>query len=519
MAVLSCCQRKVSSASSCRRLARSSRSAARRASEDSSSSLASAISSISIRRTARSTSSTSTGRLSISMRSRLAASSTRSIALSGRKRAVTYRSDRVAAATIARVGDPDTVVHLVALLEPAQDADRVLDARLADEDLLEAALERRVLLDVLAELVERGRADHAQLAAGEHRLDHVAGVHRGVAGGARADDGVQLVDEGDDLPLGVGDLLEHGLEPLLELTAVLGAGDHGAEVQRHQALALQALRDVAGHHALGEALDDRRLADAGLADQDRVVLGAPGQHLDDAADLGVAADDRVDLAVAGALGEVDGVLLQRLERALRVGGGDLAVAADGAEGGQQGVAGGAGAGEHVAGLAVGAGEADQQVLGRDVLVAEGAGLLPRGVDHAQQLAGRRGRGHGRAADAGHAAQRRLGLGADVGRVGADRGQERTRDAVGLLQQGGEQVQRFERRLAAADGEPLGGGEGFLRTGRELALHGRRRASSRLGCGAPGSLPGGVVDRSNDHRVESVPLNLAASTRRPGRPLS
>ena len=53
------------------------------------------------RRTARSTSSTSTGRLSISMRSRLAASSTRSIALSGRKRAVTYRSDRVAAATIA----------------------------------------------------------------------------------------------------------------------------------------------------------------------------------------------------------------------------------------------------------------------------------------------------------------------------------------------------------------------------------------------------------------------------------
>jgi hypothetical protein len=63
--------------------------------------LASAISSISSRRTTRSTSSTSTGRLSISIRSRLAASSTRSMALSGRKRAVTYRSDRVAAATIA----------------------------------------------------------------------------------------------------------------------------------------------------------------------------------------------------------------------------------------------------------------------------------------------------------------------------------------------------------------------------------------------------------------------------------
>ena len=40
--------------------------------------------------------------------------------------------------------------------------------RLADEDLLEAPLEGGVLLDVLAVLVERGGADQAQLAAGQH---------------------------------------------------------------------------------------------------------------------------------------------------------------------------------------------------------------------------------------------------------------------------------------------------------------------------------------------------------------
>ena len=56
-----------------------------------------------------------------------------------------------------------------------------------DEHLLEAALERGVLLDVLAVLVERGGADHAQLAAGQHRLEHVAGVHRAL-GRAGADD-------------------------------------------------------------------------------------------------------------------------------------------------------------------------------------------------------------------------------------------------------------------------------------------------------------------------------------------
>ena len=130
-----------------------------------------------------------------------------------------------------RVLDADLVVDLVALLEPAQDRDRVLDARLADVHRLEAPLERGVLLDVLAVLVERGRADRAQLAAGQHRLEQVGGVDRAL-GRAGADDRVQLVDEQDDRALGVGDLLEHRLEPVLELAAVLGAGDQRADVER-----------------------------------------------------------------------------------------------------------------------------------------------------------------------------------------------------------------------------------------------------------------------------------------------
>ena len=187
--------------------------------------------------------------------------------------------------------DAHAVVHLVALLQAAQDRDRVLDRRLAHEHGLEPALERGVLLDVLAVLVERGRADHAQLTAREHRLDHVAGVDRAF-GAARAHDRVQLVDEGDDLALGVGDLLEHGLEPLLELAAVLRARDHRTDVERDHALAAQTVGNVALDDAPGEAFDDRGLADAGLTDEHRVVLRAARQHLDDPADLLVAADHR-----------------------------------------------------------------------------------------------------------------------------------------------------------------------------------------------------------------------------------
>ena len=92
-------------------------------------------------------------------------------------------------------------------------------------------------------------------------------------------------------------------------------------------LVLQALGHVAVGDAPGEALDDRGLADARLADQHRVVLGAPAEHLDDAADLVVAADDRIDLAVAGAVGEVLAVLLERGELLLGVLAGDAVAAA------------------------------------------------------------------------------------------------------------------------------------------------------------------------------------------------
>ncbi len=84
--------------------------------------------------------------------------------------------------------DAHAVVHLVALAQAAQDRDRVGHGRLAHEHGREAALERRVLLDVLAVLVERRGADRAQLAAREHGLEQVGRVDRalGRAGARRS---------------------------------------------------------------------------------------------------------------------------------------------------------------------------------------------------------------------------------------------------------------------------------------------------------------------------------------------
>src|SRR5690606_12937049 len=194
------------------------------------------------------------------------------------------------------------VVRLVAVAQALEDLDRVREGRLGDLDRLEAALQCRVLLDVLAVLVERRRADRLQLAAREHRLEDARGVDRAL-GGTRPNERVDLVDEQEDVAARA-DLLEHLLQALLEVTAVARAGHERAEVERVELLVLERLGDVAAHDVLREALDDGGLADAGLADEDGVVLGAAAQHLHDALDLEAAPDHRVELALARGLGEV-----------------------------------------------------------------------------------------------------------------------------------------------------------------------------------------------------------------------
>src|SRR5207302_623225 len=69
---------------------------------------------------------------------------------------------------------------------------------------------------------------------------------------------------------------------------------------------------VAAYDAPAQPFDDRGLADPGLADEDRVVLGATREDLDDAADLVVAADHRVELALMREARQVAAELIERL---------------------------------------------------------------------------------------------------------------------------------------------------------------------------------------------------------------
>ena len=183
-----------------------------------------------------------------------------------------------------------------------------------------------------------------------------------------------------------GDLVQHRLQPLLELAAELRAGDQRAEVERQQPLVLQRLRHVALDDALRQALDDRGLADAGLADQHRVVLGAPRQHLDGAADLLVAADHRIELALLRRRGQVARILLQRVVAVLGGRRGRRPALADLLDRAVQRLRGHAGVGQHARRRRAGRQrQRQQQPLGGDELIARLLGDLLRLLEQPRRL--------------------------------------------------------------------------------------------------------------------------------------
>ena len=117
-------------------------------------------------------------------------------------------------------------------------------------------------------------------------------------------------------------LLQHRLQTLLEIAAVLGAGQQCAHVQRIDDGLSQHVGHIALSDAPSQAFGDGCLAHTRLAHQQRVVLAAAAKDLHDALDFRLAADQRIDLAVLGELVQVLGELIQRralAARALRFG--------------------------------------------------------------------------------------------------------------------------------------------------------------------------------------------------------
>ena len=118
-------------------------------------------------------------------------------------------------------------MHFVLLFQSAKNRDRIFDAGLSHIYRLKAPLQRRILLDVLAILVQRGRADRPQLTASQRRLQHVRSVNRSL-GGTCTDQRVQFINEQNDLAGRIFNFFQYGLKPVFKFPAILCPGQHRA---------------------------------------------------------------------------------------------------------------------------------------------------------------------------------------------------------------------------------------------------------------------------------------------------
>ena len=120
---------------------------------------------------------------------------------------------------------------------------------------------------------------------------------------------MHLVDEKYHVA-GFFHVLEHRLDPLLEVAAVLCSGKQCRKIERHKALAGHAVGRVGACDISGYALGHGRLANARLTDEHRIVLAAAREDLNAAAYLLIAADDGVEASRGGKQREVAAVLVE-----------------------------------------------------------------------------------------------------------------------------------------------------------------------------------------------------------------
>ena len=209
------------------------------------------------------------------------------------------------------------MMHLIALLQSAQNCDGLLDCRFRYGHRLKPPLQRRILLDVFTIFIQGRRANTAQFAARQLRLQHIRRIRRTFRI-ARAHNGVQLVDKQNDLSLSRCDFLEKRLQPILKFAAILRSSNHRAQIHRHNPFVTQRIRYIPAHHATRQPLGNRRFTNAWLTDQHGIILCAPRQHLHHAANLIVPSNHRINFPFPSQSREVLAILLQGLEFIFRI---------------------------------------------------------------------------------------------------------------------------------------------------------------------------------------------------------
>ncbi len=185
----------------------------------------------------------------------------------------------------------NAVVLFVLALDTGEYGLGLLDRGLLHHDGLEAAFKSRILFDILMIFADGRGPDDLQFSPGHGRFQDVRGIE-GAFGPAGPDNRMDLVNEKNNIP-GGDNFIHEVLDPLFELTPVLGPGHHAGHVHGDNPLGADGIGHETGLYILGQALDDSRLSDAGLPDEAGIVLAPTGKDLNDPLNFLLPPDDRV----------------------------------------------------------------------------------------------------------------------------------------------------------------------------------------------------------------------------------
>ena len=126
---------------------------------------------------------------------------------------------------------------LVTLFDASENADGVHLVWLVDHYGLETTFQSLILFEVLLILVEGGGTDGSQLATCQCWFQDIGSIH-GAFSAAGTYQGVNLVDEENNLSVGVGHFLDDALQSLFELTFIFSTSHQCAHVERIELLVL-----------------------------------------------------------------------------------------------------------------------------------------------------------------------------------------------------------------------------------------------------------------------------------------
>jgi len=108
--------------------------------------------------------------------------------------------------------------------------------------------------------------------------------------------------------------VNNGLQAFFKVTTVFGAGNQGTDIKRINRCRFKYVRNFTINNHLGQPFSQCRFTDAGLANQQGIVLTSTTQYLGGALNLVSTANQGVYFALSCLLIQVGGIFCQRAGR-------------------------------------------------------------------------------------------------------------------------------------------------------------------------------------------------------------